>query len=214
MWFCLVSYSSLFVSTLIIYLQGYYVAWWFNVLLPALSLFMMILILDPPSRKILFPPAPLALISATTGNIQKPKAGTLNSKDSLSGASEAHKGEAVEQEARHFVSGLASVAISTAAGKGSGDDGDGNAVGGGEAEAESIDKPASSVEGAMPDPIGVVAGATEAKDLASGDNAAADPAKQPVESAMWNKARPVMRAISDAADGWERLGKYVFLLDT
>lgn len=178
-------------------------------LLPVLSLFMMVLILDPPSRKIIFPPAPLALISATTGNIQTPKAGALNSKDSLSGASEAHKGEAVEQEARHFVSGLASVAISTAAGKGPGDDGNGNAIGGGETEAESVDNPVSSIEGAMPDPVSVAAGATEAKDLASGDGPTADPAKQPVETAMWDKARPIMRGISDAADGWERLGKYV-----
>lgn len=174
-----------------------------------LCIMFIVMILDPPSRKLLFPPAPIAAISATTGNLQKPKAGTLGSKDSLSGAPEAHKGEAVEQEARHFVAGLGSVAVATAAGKGPGDDGNGNAVGGGEADAEGIDKPASSIEGSVPDPTGMAAGSIQAKHLASGDNAAKDPAKVPVEAAMWNKMRPAMRVINDIADTWERFGKYV-----
>jgi hypothetical protein len=155
----------------------------------------------------MFPPAPLPAISATSGNIQKPKAGTLGSKDSLSGAQEAHKGEAVEQEARHFVASLGSVAVATAAGKGPGEDGNGNTVGGGDAEAEGIDKSAAPIEGVAPDPTGMAAGAVEAKNLASGDNAAKDPAKEPVEAAMWSKAAPAMRIFSDISDTWERLGK-------
>lgn len=146
-------------------------------------------------------------MSGTSGNIQIPKAGTLGSKDSLSGAPEAHKGEAVEQEARHFVSGIATLAISTAAGKGPGEDGNGNSVGGGEAEAQGTNKPATAIEGAIPDPVGAVAGATESKHLASGDVATQDPAKQPVEEAMWNKMRPFMRIITNVSDTWERFGK-------
>ncbi|PSS29632.1 hypothetical protein PHLCEN_2v2780 [Hermanssonia centrifuga] len=165
-----------------------------------------VLILDPPSRKLLFPPAPLALISGKTGNLQVPKAGTLGSKDSLSGAPEAHKGEAVEQEARHFVSGIASMAVSTAAGKGPGEDGNGNAIAGGEAEAQGTSKPATAIEGVVPDPTSATKGITEAKDLASGDVSTKDPAKKPVEDAMWDKARPIMRAINETADMWERLG--------
>lgn len=130
-------------------------------MLPTFLITLVVLILDPPTRKLLFPPAPLPAISATSGNIQKPKAGTLGSKDSLSGAPEAHKGEAVEQEARHFVAGLGSVAVATAVGKGPGDDGNGNTVGGGNAEAEGIDKAASSIEGAAPDPTGLASGAVE-----------------------------------------------------
>ena len=167
-----------------------------------------VMILDPPSRKLLFPPAPLSAISASTGNMQKPKAGTLGSKDSLSGAPETHRGEAVEQEARHFVAGLGSVALATAAGKGPGDDGNGNAVGGGNSEAEGVDKPPSSIEGAAPDPLGMAAGSVEAKHLASGDNATKDPAKVPVEAAIWNKAGPAMRLINDISDTWERFAKY------
>ena len=114
---------------------------------------------------------------------------------------------ALEQEARHFVSGLASVAVSTAVGKGPGDDGNGNAIGGGEAEAQGVNKPLTAVEGAVPDPTRVTVDATSAKHLASGDAAAQDPAKKSVESAMWDKSRPIMRGISDATDVWERLGK-------
>ncbi|EKM61396.1 uncharacterized protein PHACADRAFT_24598 [Phanerochaete carnosa HHB-10118-sp] len=85
-------------------------------------------------------------------------------------------------------------------------EGNGNTVGGGDAEAEGIDKPATSVEGIAPDPTGMAAGSVEAKYLASGDNAAKDPAKVPVEAAMWSKAAPAMRIINDISDTWERFG--------
>ena len=168
---------------------------------------LILLIMDPASRRILFPPAPLAIVSSKTGNLQIPRAGTLGSKDSLSGAPEAHRGEAVEQEARHFVSGLTSVAISTAAGKGPGDDGNGDSVAGGESEAEGISKPVTAIEGVVPDPATLAVGAADAKHLASGDVASADPAKQHVESAMWEKMRPVMRGLTNVIDTWERFAK-------
>ncbi|KAH8099327.1 hypothetical protein BXZ70DRAFT_1065633 [Cristinia sonorae] len=182
----------------------YYVAWFFNAILPLFFSTLLALILLPRSRKMLFPPAPLSAISAVSGNLQKPKAGAVGSDDSLSGAREKHQGEAVEQEARHFVSGFATIAITTAAGKGPGEDGNGDAIGGGEAEAQGVDKQTSGVDGSAPDPVGVVLGGVEAKDLASGDNATQDNAKKPVNEAMWNKARPVMQALEDICDGWER----------
>lgn len=176
-------------------------------IIPLLLFTLMVMVLSPKSRKYLFPPAPLAMISATTGNLQRPKAGGLGSEDSLSGATEKHQGEAVEQEARHFVSGFATIAVSTAAGKGPGDDGNGNAVGGGEAAAQGVDKATSAVDGSVPDPVGVVLGGVEAKDRAAGNDTAKDSAKQPVNDAMWNKARPFMQILEDIADGWEKWGK-------
>lgn len=95
----------------------YSVAWIFDLLMPLLSLTLITLIVYPPSRDILFPPAPVALVSASTGGVQKPKAGVLGSTDSATGAPENHKGEAVEQEASNFVNGIASVALSSASGK-------------------------------------------------------------------------------------------------
>jgi uncharacterized protein DUF3292 len=75
------------------------------------------LITVPRSRGILFPPAPLALVDSKSGGVHKPTSGVLASHDSVTGAPENHKGEAVEQEASNFVSSIASVAISSAAGK-------------------------------------------------------------------------------------------------
>ncbi|KAK3052055.1 hypothetical protein LTS18_012319, partial [Coniosporium uncinatum] len=95
----------------------YFVAWWFDCLVPLFSTVMIALIAYPPSRPILFPPAPLALVDGKTGGVQKPKAGVLGSLDSATGAPENMKGEAVEQEASNFVSGIASVALSSATGK-------------------------------------------------------------------------------------------------
>ncbi|KAL4252469.1 Protein of unknown function DUF3292 [Abortiporus biennis] len=183
---------------------AYFIAWIFNLLFPVTLSILILLIIDKPTRRVLFPPAPLALISAKTGNLQTPKAKTLGSPDSLSGAPEAHKGEAVEQEARHFVFGVASMAVSTAVGKGPGDDGNGNAIGSGEAEAEGLQKGASSVDSSVPDPVGLVTGIAEGKHLASGDNASEDAAKKPTQDAIWDKARPALIIIADIADGWER----------
>lgn len=62
--------------------QAYFAAW----ALAQVGLFiigvLIILMVYPPSRHFLFPPAPLSMISATSGGLQKPKAGDkLGSKD-------------------------------------------------------------------------------------------------------------------------------------
>ncbi|EKM61395.1 uncharacterized protein PHACADRAFT_204565 [Phanerochaete carnosa HHB-10118-sp] len=44
---------------------AYVIAWWFNILMPAFSVTLAVLIVDPPTRRLLFPPAPLSAISAT-----------------------------------------------------------------------------------------------------------------------------------------------------
>lgn len=107
---------------------------------------------------------------------------------------ENHKGEAVEQEASNFVNGIASVALSSATGKhpdnGPGDDGEG--------------APGNTA----PDPTSVAVGAADARDVAAGNKPGAkhDKTKVPVETAIWNKMRPVMHALADLADTWERFG--------
>ena len=178
-----------------------------NALLPLLLSSIIILVLYPDIRLYLFPPAPLSVISGTSGNIQIPKAGTVGSVDSLSGAPEAHKGEAVEQEARHFVAGLSAIAVSTAAGKGPGEDGNDDTAGNIESESKRNERSAASIDDTAPSPTTLVTTATDSKYLAGGDHAAVDPAKKPVHDAMWNKARPFMRLLTTVADTWERLGK-------
>jgi hypothetical protein len=148
-----------------------------------------VLILVPQSRDFMFPPAPIALISSKTGGIQSPQAGVLGSHDSVTGAPEKHRGEAVEQEASNFVAGIGTIAMSSATGKHDQGDPDSDPLG-----------------GSAPDPTDLAARGADAKASASGSkpNATHDKTKQPMEDAMWTKMRPTMHVIGDVADGWER----------
>lgn len=172
----------------------YFVAWFLDLLIPTLSLTLVAFIVYPPIRPVMFPPAPIALVSASTGGIQKPKAGTLGSHDSATGAPENHKGEAVEQEASNFVSGIASIALSSATGK--------------HPQGEPQEEDGSSAD-SVPDPTSMAMGAADAKDVSAGGNPAKthDKTKVPMETAMWTKMRPIMHGVADAADTWERFAK-------
>ncbi|KAF2859144.1 hypothetical protein K470DRAFT_282858 [Piedraia hortae CBS 480.64] len=167
---------------------AYTVAWMFDFLVPLLSIVLITLIMYPRSRSVMFPPVPIALISADTGGIQKPAAGMLGSTDSATGAAENHKGEAVEQEATHFVNGIASVALSGASGK--------------HPQAEPTTE---AVDDKVPDPTAVATGVSEAR-VAAQSGPQGDKAKVPMETAMWNKMRPLMHGLGEAVDTWERLG--------
>lgn len=136
-------------------------------------------------------PAPLALVSASTGGVQKPKAGVLGSTDSATGAPENHKGEAVEAEASNFVNSIASVALSSASGKHPQDE---------PATAETAGAPNDSV----PDPTALAMGASGARAKQNGADLKHDKSKVPMETAMWNGMRPIMHAIGDLNDTWER----------
>ena len=156
---------------------AYFVAWILDLIMPLISVTLITLILYPPSRDIMFPPAPLALVSSS-GGVQKPKSGVLGSTDSATGAPENHKGEAVEQEASNFVNGIASVALSSATGKhpqGEAPEGD-------------------AQEDGVPDPTSLAVGAADAKDKAAGTATSSkhDKTKVPMENAMWNQMRPIM----------------------
>lgn len=167
----------------------YSAAWLLNLLVPTVFLTTIVLIVIPQSRPLMFPPAPIALVSAKTGGAQKPKAGVLGSHDSVTGAPEKHQGEAVEQEASNFVSGIANVAISSAAGKheqGSPDD--------------------DPVDSNIPDPTNIAGKAADLKNSAVGEPVHHDKTKEPMQDAMWKQMRPIMHALGDVTDVWERLG--------
>lgn len=150
----------------------------------------------------MFPPAPLAAVSAATGNLQVPRAGTLASDDSLSGAPESHKGEAVEQEAHNFVSVIASFAVATAAGQST-------APTQRSAPEEEMEDEVDGPGSALPDPTYVAAISADARDVSHGGRTdmAHDATIKPVETVIWEKARPAMRILADVADTWERFGK-------
>lgn len=150
---------------------------------------MITLIAYVPSRDFLFPPAPLALVNGKTGGLQKPKAGVLGSHDSATGAPENYKGEAVEQEASNFVNGIANVALSSATGKHPMNDPE--------------DEEGGAAHDAAPDPTAVVTSASAARASAGGQKSK-DKTKVPMETAIWNKMRPLMHGLQDAVDTWER----------
>ncbi|KAI0018944.1 hypothetical protein F4780DRAFT_771529 [Xylariomycetidae sp. FL0641] len=172
----------------------YFSAWALDFTIPLLFLTLITLVLHPPSRAFLFPPAPIALVDSKSGGVQKPKAGVLGSHESATGAPENHKGEAVEQEASNFFNSLSAIVVTSATGK----------------SPQTDPQPSDdSVPGEKaPDPTGLAVKAAEAKDLAAGGQPSPkhDKTKKPVENKMWNSMRPVMHGISDVSDTWERVG--------
>ena len=174
---------------------AYFIAWLFDYLVPLFLVTLISLIVHPPSRELLFPPAPLSLVSAKTGGVQKPKAGMLVSTDSATGAPESLKGEAVEAEASNFVNGFTSIALASASGKHPQDDREGNSK---------TDDPASK---RVPDPTAMVEGASKARASAGGSTSPKqDKTKVPMENAMWSQMRPILHGITDVCDTWERFG--------
>ncbi|KAL8716447.1 MAG: hypothetical protein Q9220_000354 [cf. Caloplaca sp. 1 TL-2023] len=167
----------------------YAIAWILNLLIPTFVTIIIVLVVYPPSRAILFPPAPLALVDSSTGGVQSPSAGVLGSHDSATGAPEKHKGEAVEQEASNFVSGIGTIALSSATGK-----------------HEQGDPDSDPLNKSVPDPTRLAMAGADAKTSAQGGtpNEHHDKTKQPMEEAMWGKMRPTMHIIGDISDGWER----------
>ncbi|KAH6638553.1 hypothetical protein BKA67DRAFT_588836 [Truncatella angustata] len=169
----------------------YTVAWLFDFIVPLLVVTFITLIVYPPSRDVMFPPAPIALVDNKSGGVQKPKSGVLGSHDSATGAPENHKGEAVEQEASNFFNGITSVVITSATGKHPQGDPDSDGKDPGEQ---------------VPDPSGAALKAVDAKDIAAGGKPSKhhDKTKVPMETTVWTKMRPVMHGVADVSDTWER----------
>ena len=178
--------------------QVYGVAWLLDLIVPILCATLITLIVYPPARNLMFPPAPLALVDARTGGVQSPKAGVLGSHDSATGAPEKHRGEAVENEASNFVAGFATIAMSSATGK--------------HEQAEPEHDPVTT---SVPDPTNLPSASASAQSSAAGGTPSKqrDKTKQPMEQAMWASMRPTMHMLGDISDAWERFTKYVFTAD-
>ncbi|TFB01832.1 hypothetical protein CCMA1212_006529 [Trichoderma ghanense] len=170
------------------FLAVYSVAWLLDLVVPTAIAFVMVLIAYPPSRTFCFPPVPPSIVDSKTGGVQKPPSGVLASDTSVTGAPEKHEGEGVEQEAHSFVNSLASVVISTSAGKNPQND--------------------PHDDNTAPDPTNLAADISKAKDATDGKptDAVHDRTKKPVSNMVWAKTGPVMHMISDLVDTWERFG--------
>ncbi|KAF6812947.1 hypothetical protein CPLU01_14777 [Colletotrichum plurivorum] len=171
------------------FLSVYTVAWLLDFVIPVLVAFLIVLVLVPDARTYCFPPAPASLIDSKTGGVKKPASGVLASDDSITGAPEKHAGEAVEQEAHSFVNSISSLIVSTAVGKHPQGD--------------------PHTDDAVPDPTNLAEDVVNAKDkTVPGKEPGAhhDKTKKPVSETVWTQARPVMHAIADFVDTYERFG--------
>ena len=191
-------------------MQAYFIAWAFDCLVPLLSVTLFALIVHPPFRDILFPPAPVALVDAVSGGIRKSKSGVLASHDSATGAPENHKGEAVEAEASNFYNGLTAIVVTSATGKHPQSDVDDYDEGHDDGQkpqdpgAKTYSTGGHMGDG-LPDPTSVAEAVTDAKHVAAGGTPSNDKTKVPVESAVWSKMKPVMRCLADLSDTFERI---------
>ncbi|KAH2978130.1 hypothetical protein KXW58_005008 [Aspergillus fumigatus] len=169
----------------------YSVAWLLDFLVPTLFGTMLVLVVWTQSRKVLFPPAPLALVDKSTGGVQKPKAGVLGSHDSVTGAPEKYKGEAAEQEASNLIASVATVAVGSAAGK--------------HDQGTPEDAP---MESSVPDAMDIVSKTADAQAAAGGEVPADthDKTRQPMKETVLNGANLAMRVLSDIIDTYERFG--------
>jgi hypothetical protein len=117
----------------------------------------------------------------------------LATADSATGAPENIKGEAVENEASNFVTGIAAIAMNVLTDKDPQHD-EGQKGGG--------------VTDSLPAPNEVATKVAVVKDKASGvDRPSQDKSKAPMEKMMWSKVKPLMHSICILSDNWERCVK-------
>ncbi|CBQ70600.1 conserved hypothetical protein [Sporisorium reilianum SRZ2] len=209
------------------FMVAYAAAWALDLLVPATLKLLLVLVVSPRARLVLFPSAPLAAIDPKTGEAKVPKAGHLGSKTSLTGAAETFEGEAVEQEASNFVGALGSVALSTAAGKSSNqgvgagtqadsddededDSGDDETSTAAKKSSSSVKKPKKDPEDKIPDPTNVAALSQAAQSKAAGDKTGqpdkGDHTKKPMEEANFASLAPFMHMLNNICDDYERFG--------
>ncbi|KAK1985287.1 hypothetical protein LZ30DRAFT_619723 [Colletotrichum cereale] len=168
----------------------YFIAWLLDYLTFLFVGVVIILILSPRVRVILFPPAPLAMVDIRDGSVAKPISGTLGSTDAATGAPQNLKGESVENEASNFITSVSAIATNLLTGKdphGAPNDVDGGS--------EQGFRPQFSVT-----TMAVV------KDKAEGmDRPSQDKTKAPMEEKMWEQMTPLLHMIILISDFWERL---------
>ncbi|KAL4763633.1 DUF3292 domain-containing protein [Aspergillus foveolatus] len=169
--------------------QVYFTAWLLDLLIPTIFTTLLTLVLYTPSRKFLFPPAPIALVDTSTGGVQKPKAGVLGSHDSMTGAPEKYKGEAAEQEASNLMASVATVAVGSATGK-----------------HDQGSPEGAPMESKVPDATDIVAKSADAQAAANGEVPAEthDKTREPMKQTVLNGADQAMRVMADVIDTWER----------
>ena len=143
------------------------------------------LILCPPIRSLLFPPA---TTDSETSDAKNSMPGEPMSHDSVTGAPESHKGEAAEQEANNLVNSVATVAMESAAAK----------------YGQGVTEDATPEEPSAPDTMEVVPAPADVQTV---DAPAEDKTKQPMKKKVSKGTDQTMRVISDITDIHEKFSK-------
>lgn len=167
--------------------------------MPTFFIVLATLVVHPPSRMMLFPPAPIALVDTATGGTQKPKAGHLGSDDSATGAPEMYKGEAAENEASNILASIASLTVESAAGKHEQE----------RSEVEPENAPQDAKIENAPNPAEIATKAADARTAVHGEKPeeSHDKTRQPIKETVFNLANQSMRVLSDITDTYERFEK-------
>jgi hypothetical protein len=173
----------------------YFGAWYGEVLYSTLLMGLISMLLSARARSWAFPPAPLSMVDIDTGGAKKPPAGVLGSTASATGAPERYKGQAVENEAKNFVSGAAGIAVNVLV------------VEDPKTEATNT-QGESHASDSMPGPTATAMLAGVVNDKARGvDDPSDDKTRQPLQSEMWERMLPIMLQLNSISDFWERCAK-------
>jgi hypothetical protein len=158
------------------------------------------IIVSRGARDILFPSAPRALVSISTGELQTPPAGQLGTTVTLTGAPEKHEGEALEEEAANFVANFRHL-VMKAMGAHDSDDNEGDPL-----------------EGKVPKPVRNFVKNFKAEGSSPGHTTVGyKQTQEPMEDVIWAIAKPenltpILKAaphvLGDIIDDFERLAKY------
>ncbi|RKF62490.1 hypothetical protein GcC1_147001 [Golovinomyces cichoracearum] len=174
----------------------YTVACVFDILLPTMILFLIILTIYPPARSFCFPPRPIVISNSRSGTEKTPESGEKASNDSLTGVSENYLGEALEYEASNFVAAIAQISISSALGKNSQKN-----YGSNEEETDKLDNHTLD-----PEKIAMKAVKTKKKVDGNKQGLSQDKSEEPMSSMMWSSSENFMNMISDVSNVWECFG--------
>ncbi|KAJ5946934.1 hypothetical protein N7454_003773 [Penicillium verhagenii] len=167
--------------TLAVMERVYFTCWAFDILVPTICGVMVSMIMIPQVRAWIFP-ATTETLNSEIPSARNSVTGQPESLDSLTGAPEAHKGEAAEQEARNLIDSLATVAIESAATKY------------GQAVAEDApDQPLLGDGSEVVDPIETPTGDTPE-----------DKTKKPMKKKVSHATNQLMRGLSDVTDIYEK----------
>jgi hypothetical protein len=125
------------------------------------------------------------MVDITTGDMQHPPSGAIGSGESLTGAGELHKGEAVEQEASNFVTSFVAIAVKSTAGA---------------QESNSMQEDKGVLDNLTPDPGDLALQSADAQSAVHGEEPEHDQTKRPIEVMMWEKMRPGMHILAELTD--------------